>query len=96
LEETGRRYVEYLAPLVAEEQLRHTQRLVHEFVNGEGRQLQQELLRLDQESPTSWLEGWWDTMYLNIRDPLAVNVNPYFLFKDDPARSTQVARAAGP
>ncbi len=49
-----------------------------DFINGEARKLQKELLQLDEESPTSWLEGWWDTMYLTIRDPLPINVCHFF------------------
>ena len=34
-----------------------------------------------QEHEASWLEGFWDEMYLNIRDRLPINVNPYFTLK---------------
>ncbi|ELR24147.1 Choline/Carnitine oacyltransferase superfamily protein [Acanthamoeba castellanii str. Neff] len=95
LEETVARYAEYVAPLVSEAEAAHARALAEEFARGEGRALQSELLALDRESPTSWLEGWWDTMYLTIRDPLPVNVNPFFIMQDDPERRSQVARAAG-
>jgi carnitine O-acetyltransferase len=95
LEETVARYAEYVAPLVAEADAERARLLAEEFARGEGRALQAELLALDRESPTSWLEGWWDTMYLTIRDPLPVNVNPFFIMQDDPERRSQVARAAG-
>jgi carnitine O-acetyltransferase len=95
LEDTAKRYVEYLAPLVSEDQLRYTQRLVNEFVKGEGPNLQQELVRLDQESPTSWLEGWWDCGYLEYRVPTFINVNPVFMFKEEALpKSDQISRAA--
>jgi len=68
---------------------------VNDFIEGEAKHLQEDLIRLDKESPTSWLEGFWDTMYLTIRDPLPVNVNPYFILNDDPLRTNQVDRAAG-
>jgi carnitine O-acetyltransferase len=81
LEETVARYAEYVAPLVSEAEAAHARALAEEFARGEGRALQSELLALDRESPTSWLEGWWDTMYLTIRDPLPVNVNPFFIMQ---------------
>ncbi len=47
-------------------------------------------IRLDHESPTSWLEGWWDCGYLEYRVPTYINVNPFFIFKDDPTKPSQV------
>lgn len=90
LQDTARKYLEYVAPLVSTQQLEHTAKLVDEFINGEAKALQEDLQRLDKESPTSWLEGFWDTMYLTIRDPLPINVNPYFILNDDPLRTHQV------
>jgi carnitine O-acetyltransferase len=37
------------------------------------------------QTPTSWLEGMWDTGYLAYRVPVPINVNPIFAFEDDPA-----------
>jgi carnitine O-acetyltransferase len=97
LDQTLARYIDYVTPLLSQDegQLARTRALVQEFARGEGGALQKELLALDRESPTSWLEGWWDTMYLTIRDPLPINVNPFFVMKDDPDRDSQLARAAG-
>jgi carnitine O-acetyltransferase len=81
LEQTVARYAEYVAPLVSEGEASRARAVAEEFARGEGRALQGELLALDRESPTSWLEGWWDTMYLTIRDPLPVNVNPFFIMQ---------------
>ena len=90
LQDTAKKYIEYVAPLVSQQQLQNTSQLVDEFFSGEAKALQEDLLQLDKESPTSWLEGFWDTMYLTIRDPLPINVNPYFILNDDPLRTTQV------
>lgn len=94
LQDTARKYIEYVAPLVTPDQLEHTKKLVDEFINGEAINLQEDLQRLDKESPTSWLEGFWDTMYLTIRDPLPINVNPYFVLNNDPLRTTQVEHSS--
>lgn len=42
------------------------------------------LQELAKESPTSWLEGFWNTMYLGWRDPVVIHINPCFVFEDDP------------
>eukprot|EP01087_Luapelamoeba_hula_P011261 TRINITY_DN3036_c0_g1_i1.p1 TRINITY_DN3036_c0_g1~~TRINITY_DN3036_c0_g1_i1.p1 ORF type:complete len:631 (+),score=89.67 TRINITY_DN3036_c0_g1_i1:346-2238(+) len=95
LAETTGRYLDYVKPLITPQEYEHTAVLARAFANGEGQRLQEELVRLDNESNTSWLNGFWDTMYATIRDPLPVNVSPYLVFKDDPLRKTQVDRAAG-
>ncbi|KAL6064077.1 carnitine O-acetyltransferase yat1 [Balamuthia mandrillaris] len=96
LEETAKRYLEYLAPLVSKEQLERTRGYVEDFIKpgGEGQALQEELKRLDKESPTSWLEGWWDAGYLEYRVPNFVHVNPFFLFKPSAVPVSQVELAA--
>lgn len=77
-------------PLLSPEEYRNTEKLVQEFLAGEGSKLHEELQRLDKESPTSWLAGFWSTMYLTIRDPLPINVTPFLLLKEDPKRNSQV------
>ena len=90
LQETAKKYLNYLQPLLTPEELRHTAGLVEEFVQGDGPNLQEELIRLDKESPSSWLEGWWDTGYLEFRVPCPINVNPFFVLRNDPSRPSQV------
>jgi Choline/Carnitine o-acyltransferase len=53
---------------------------------------QQELDALAQETngKSSWLAGFWSTMYQELRDPVPVNVNPGFVLKVDPQRINQV------
>eukprot|EP01116_Phalansterium_solitarium_P000730 TRINITY_DN10583_c0_g1_i1.p2 TRINITY_DN10583_c0_g1~~TRINITY_DN10583_c0_g1_i1.p2 ORF type:complete len:644 (-),score=241.54 TRINITY_DN10583_c0_g1_i1:254-2128(-) len=94
LKTTCERYLESVAPLISESELKATQSHVQKFLSGEGPKLHEELERLDKESPTSWLEGFWDTMYLNIRDSLTIGVSPFLMLQDDPRRQNQVVRAA--
>ncbi len=47
----------------------------------------------DGHQHPSWLEPLWDDSYLLGRDPIAINVNYFFGFKEDPSprRNTQVS-----
>jgi len=92
IEETARRYIEYLEPLLADSpgDLERTKKHVAEFVKYDAEALQTALKGLEQISPTSWLEGWWDTGYVEFRVPSFINVNPFFIFKADPAQPPPV------
>eukprot|EP01126_Amoeba_proteus_P047275 TRINITY_DN5387_c0_g1_i3.p1 TRINITY_DN5387_c0_g1~~TRINITY_DN5387_c0_g1_i3.p1 ORF type:complete len:653 (-),score=120.36 TRINITY_DN5387_c0_g1_i3:87-1976(-) len=96
LNTTLERYLEYVKPLVSDEELEETKRKVKDFVQFDGPLLDKQLRELDKESPTSWLEGFWDTMYLSWRDSVAIHINPCFVFENDPtpSRNKQIPRAA--
>jgi hypothetical protein len=70
--------------LVTQEEGQHLDSLIADFLQagGEGEALHRELHELAKETPTSWLEGFWDTWYLEPRCALPINVNPGFLFRD--------------
>lgn len=98
LKVTLERYIEYVTPLLSETELEETKRKVQgmvtkicpyllEFSQYDGPMLDQSLHQLAKESPTSWLEGFWDTMYLAWRDPIAIHINPCFVFENDPTPS---------
>lgn len=95
--ESAKRYVEFLEALVAGDvsdftavDLARSKRFVADFVAHDAPALQADLEQMSRASPTSWLEGWWDTGYLEFRVPSFINVNPFFIFKTDPARPTPV------
>lgn len=94
LDITLNRYLNTVKQLVSEEEFMVTKETVEKFRNLEGPILHRMLEDLDKECPTSWLEGFWDSMYLETRDPSPINVNPFFVFEDDPSNSTQTGRAA--
>jgi hypothetical protein len=52
---------------LTKEEFQKTKKAVEEFAKGKAPKLHQELLNLAKETPTSWLEGFWDTMYLELR-----------------------------
>eukprot|EP01114_Cavostelium_apophysatum_P012374 TRINITY_DN2756_c0_g1_i3.p1 TRINITY_DN2756_c0_g1~~TRINITY_DN2756_c0_g1_i3.p1 ORF type:complete len:650 (-),score=175.26 TRINITY_DN2756_c0_g1_i3:34-1983(-) len=95
LKDTLARYLDALEPLVSPKEFEQSRHYVQEFQESEeGRKLQDLLVQLDKESPTSWLEGFWDTMYLELRDSNLINVNPFLILGADPQRKGQVERAA--
>lgn len=67
LEETLKRYLRCVEALVPKEQFENTKKKVIQFSTKEGPILDEILRRIEKESPTSWLEGFWDTGYLDFR-----------------------------
>ena len=67
LEDTMQRYIDGVTPLVSAEQLAQTKKYVEEFMTNPawGPHLQQQLTDLDQASTTNFIEGFWDSMYLD-------------------------------
>lgn len=106
LKHTLTRYTQFLEPILntTDEKTTFesvTKPAVDEFCRpgGEGESLHKELLALNDASETSWLDGFWSTMYLELRDPIPVNVNPFLVYSDEPAepgleRDVQFERAA--
>ena len=74
------------------DQYEQTIKNIEEFRKKDGPFLDKKLRELRAEAPTSWLEGWWDSAYLEGRDPLPINVNPFFMFEED-SKDTQISRA---
>lgn len=79
---TLEKYLFYQRPLLSDKEFEITNNNVNIFIkSGDAKQLQEDLIRLNQESNTSWLEGLWDSMYLDLRCPLPINVSPFILLK---------------
>uniref|UniRef100_A0A7S1KTC4 Choline/carnitine acyltransferase domain-containing protein n=1 Tax=Percolomonas cosmopolitus TaxID=63605 RepID=A0A7S1KTC4_9EUKA len=94
LESTLPRYLDTVKNIASRDEYEHTEKLVAKFASNEAKILQEELLELDQECPTSYLEGFWNTMYLTLRAPLMINVSPFGIYMDDNRRKSQIERAA--
>lgn len=80
-----------------EEILAKTRKAVEEFrETGIAEKLQNLLIQRNQSQCPSWLEKMWDDAYLCGRDSIALNVNYYFVLKDDPVpeKNHQIHRAA--
>ncbi|OQR89993.1 choline/Carnitine O-acyltransferase [Thraustotheca clavata] len=86
LNETLERYLRSVQPLVTPAEFKEHKKLVEDFGLGAnrsvGRILQDELLKqefvnvMGRAYPYSYIEEWWDAMYLGGRYPNPINVNP--------------------
>ena len=109
LEETLERYLASVKPLLSGDSKQdkafaaHAQ-LVQNFGNSDGVMLHRMLTQRDEDHaaadayPFSYIEKDWDDMYLELRCPNIVHVNPGYILKDGPAGTpvgeTQASRAA--
>ncbi|KAI7799102.1 carnitine O-acetyltransferase b [Triplophysa rosa] len=78
LEQTLRRYLRVLEPLLPADELDHTRKIVQKFGSpgGLGEKLQKELMKRAKHSH-NWMSDWWvQWAYLECRQPLAVHSNP--------------------
>jgi carnitine O-acetyltransferase len=88
-------YLEAVQPFLSPQLFLATQAAVEDFAMLEGPRLHADLARLDAESPTSWIEGFWDAMYLEARSSVAVDWNPSFVLRpEEGVKLTQTQRAA--
>jgi carnitine O-acetyltransferase len=90
LKDTLDYYLRLLKPLLTSEEFARTKQNVEQFLQTEGPILDVELHELAKKTPTSWLEGIWDTGYLAYRVPCPIHVNPGFSFEAGPIM-TQVS-----
>jgi carnitine O-acetyltransferase len=98
VEDSCRRFLDWCAPLLTDEQLAETQAAVDEFLRPDSpaHVLHAALERYDASPGVhSWLDRFWPSRYLGRRDRIALNANYFFLFTDPEGRQTQVRRAAG-
>lgn len=85
LEDTIKRYLAAQRPLLDDEQFKTTEKLAHDFQNGVGKQLHEELVAQDKNNKhTSYISGPWFDMYLSARDSVVLNFNPFMSFNPDP------------
>ena len=98
LEETGRRYLKSVHPLLSPSEFERTTKAVEVFVKpgGEGELLQKRLLaRREDPKIKNWLTEWWNhSAYLGYRDPVVPYVSYFYSYRDDRKRRNPAARAA--
>ncbi|KAL3976127.1 solute carrier family 25 (mitochondrial phosphate transporter), member 3 [Sarotherodon galilaeus] len=77
LKQTCERYLAALEPLVSDEEMDHTRKVVQEFLKGGvGERLQKGLERRARKTD-NWLTEWWmQSAYLDCRMPVAVYTSP--------------------
>lgn len=98
LEETAKRYLKSLHPLLSKSEFDHSSKAVDEFLQpgGQGEQLQERLLaKREDPSTKNWIAEWWDeAAYLGYRDPVIPYVSYFYSHRDDRKRKDPAKRAA--
>ena len=95
LETTLDKYLKALEPLQSYKEHEETKLAVKDFLENDGKELQDRLKKYASDK-TSYIEQFWYDSYLNYDSSVVLNLNPFFLLEDDPtpARNNQVTRAA--
>ncbi|KAI5284985.1 Carnitine O-acetyltransferase mitochondrial, partial [Ascosphaera aggregata] len=98
LEETGKRYLKSVHPLLSPQEFKKTTAAVGAFVKpgGEGELLQKRLLaKAANPRIDNWLYDWWNNdAYLAYRGPVVPYVSYFYSYKDDRTRKEPAKRAA--
>ncbi|PHH69562.1 hypothetical protein CDD82_7670 [Ophiocordyceps australis] len=96
LQDTAKRYLKSLHPLLTQTEFEASNAAVTEFIqpNGPGAKLQDRLLAKSQKDK-NWLYEWWnDAAYLSYRDPVVPYVSYFYSHRDDRRRRDPAKRAA--
>lgn len=98
LEETAKRYLKSVHPLLTTSEFQSTTKAVEEFIQpgGIGSKLQEKLLaRREDPKHKNWLYEWWNEVaYLTYRDPVVPYVSYFYSHRDDRRRRDPAKRAA--
>jgi len=98
LEETAKRYLKSVHPLLSETEYNQTTKAVEEFVapGGPGEKLQKRLVqRREQPGTKNWIYEWWnEAAYMAYRDPVVPYVSYFYSHRDDKKRRDPAKRAA--
>eukprot|EP01080_Neovahlkampfia_damariscottae_P000268 gene268-6683_t len=94
LKKTLNKYLDTVECLLTTEEFEQTKKVVEKFSKGKGPELDEELRELAKKAPTSWLAGFWDTMYMELRCPNPIHVNPAYGFVKDEKRTNYASRGA--
>lgn len=79
LEQTLHKYYQSIQPLLDEEELEHTSKVISKFKAKQGPHLQK-LLEERAKKKENWLSDWWKSQaYLNFRSSVVINSNPGLL-----------------
>ncbi|KAI4654907.1 uncharacterized protein J4E78_007086 [Alternaria triticimaculans] len=98
LEETAKRYLKSVHPLLSQNEFDATTKAVNEFVapGGPGEKLQKRLVeRREDPKHRNWIYEWWnDAAYMAYRDPVVPYVSYFYSHRDDRKRRNPAKRAA--
>ncbi|ARK20489.1 MULTISPECIES: choline/carnitine O-acyltransferase [Sporosarcina] len=97
LEDTKRKLLEAIEPLISEGEFHETKKVVQQFFeeNGDARRLQEKLGIWRDNAEGSWLKPFWDDVYLTYRGPLHIGSNFNVLVENQHYAPRTVAEVAG-
>ncbi|XP_047986179.1 carnitine O-palmitoyltransferase 2, mitochondrial [Leguminivora glycinivorella] len=96
LNKSTERYLKALRPLLSDDQFSAATSRTKNFVNNEGKSLQEKLVAKDKANKhTSYISDYWFDIYLRDRKPLPINYNPLIVFQNDtrPEYNNQLIRS---
>ncbi len=98
LEETSKRYLKSVHPLLNKAEFENTKKIVRDFTKpgNIGPELQKRLeARREESKHKNWIYEWWnDAAYLSYRDPVIPYVSYFYSHRDDRRRRNPAKRAA--
>lgn len=98
LEETSKRYLRSVRPLLSKDEFEKTSKAVESFVasGSLGQELQKRLVaKREDASVRNWIIDWWNNdAYLAYRDPVVPYVSYFYSHRDDRKRRDPAKRAA--
>lgn len=98
LDDTAKRYLKSLHPLLSQTEYALSKKAVEDFVapGSLGQKLQERLLaRKERPEIKNWLSEWWNVAaYLGYRDPVVPYVSYFYSHRDDRKRRDPAKRAA--
>ncbi|KAH6997489.1 acyltransferase ChoActase/COT/CPT [Ilyonectria sp. MPI-CAGE-AT-0026] len=98
LDETAKRYLKTLRPLLSPAEYEASEKAVQEFIRpgGVGSKLQEKLTARREDANTkNWIYDWWnEAAYLAYRDPVVPYVSYFYSHRDDRRRRDPSKRAA--
>lgn len=88
-------FLEWVEPLISKEQFAKIKEELDSFNKQEGQILHKKLKDWSLKNDGSWLASLWEDMYLDIREPMAIDVNYFVKIRTehlkDKYKSTQIA-----
>ncbi|KAF1992264.1 carnitine O-acetyltransferas-like protein [Aulographum hederae CBS 113979] len=98
LEETAKRYLKSVHPLLTADEFKKTAQAVEDFLKpgGQGPELQKRLVEhASKPEVKNWISEWWNfSAYLGYRDPVIPYVSYFYSHRDDRTRRDPAKRAA--
>ncbi|WP_165000397.1 choline/carnitine O-acyltransferase [Anaerophilus nitritogenes] len=70
-------FINWIKPITDNQEFQTSQEALNQFLmpNGDGQKLQKKLIEISEKQNTSWLEPFWNDMYLSYREQLVCNMN---------------------